>query len=66
MSLPPDDIAKPLYDSIGPKAFNVVVHWLQDVAADCALETYPEGKVISPSVSWLADAVTFYDPDSDP
>lgn len=60
MSLPPGDVAKPLYDAIGSDAFVRVAHWLQDVAADHGLEA--DGKVISPSVSWLADAVTFYDP----
>lgn len=65
MTVPPGHVAKPLYDALGPDGYTEVAHWLQDVAADHGLER-SDGVVISPSVSWLADAVTFYNPEDYP
>jgi hypothetical protein len=65
VTLPPGDVAAPLYEAIGPDAFTEVAHWLQDIAADHGLEL-DDGKVISPSVAWLAEAVTFYTPEDYP
>lgn len=63
MDLPPGHVAMPLYDAIGPEAFAVVADWLRAVASEHALETHPDGRVLSPSVTWLAEAVSFYDPE---
>ena len=61
-----EPVAAALYDEIGPYAFAAVATWLRDVAADHALETTGnDAKVISPSVSWLAECVTMYDPAHD-
>lgn len=51
-------VAKPLMDAVGPDMYAKVAEWLRDVAAEHAVEA--DGKVIGPSVSWLAEAVTFY------
>ena len=55
-------VAAPLYDKLGPEHFRVVADWLRDVASDFALETENPNKIHPPSVAWLAEAVTFYEP----
>jgi hypothetical protein len=62
MTLPPGDVAAPLYTAVGPDAFAKVSEWLNDVAAEHSLEVYPTGQIAAPSVAWLAEAVAFYDP----
>lgn len=66
MTAPPGHVAAPLYRQIGPEAFEAVSTWLNDIAADHGLEIHPGGRVISPSVAWLAEAVAFYNPDVAP
>lgn len=66
MTLPPGDVAAPLYDTIGPDAFAAVSSWLNDVAAEHALEIHPTGRIAAPSVAWLAEAVAFYNPEPGP
>jgi hypothetical protein len=63
MTLGPGHVAGALYDQLGPDAYAVVSTWLNDVAADFGLETHPDGRVISPSVVWPAEAVALYNPE---
>jgi hypothetical protein len=58
-------VAAPLANTIGPENLNHVAAWLRDVASEHALET-TDGKVHSPSVAWLAEAVTYYEPQATP
>ena len=51
-------VAAPLMEAIGPDAFAEVASWLRYVASEHALEY--DGKILSPSVAWLAEAVTFF------
>ncbi len=57
-------VAAKLYERLGPEHFGIVAEWLRDVASEHALETLHPNKIHSPSVSWLAEAVTYYDPPS--
>lgn len=61
MSMAGIHVAKPLYEEIGPEAFYKVAEWLRSVSGEHALET-TKG-VHSPTVSWLAECVTFYNPE---
>lgn len=52
-------VTQPLGDALDPQSFAVVAAWLRDVASEHALEV--DDRVLSPSVAWLAEAVTFYE-----
>lgn len=56
-------VAEDLYAAVGSEHFRVVAGWLRDVASDHALETENPSKIHSPTVSWLAKACTFYNPE---
>lgn len=53
-------VAARLYELLGEPRFSQIGEFLRDVANEHALDV--DGKVISPSVAWLAEAVTFYEP----
>ena len=54
-----EHVAAPLARMLQPHQYDAVAKWLRDVASEHALDT--GAKVLSPSVSWLAEAVTFYE-----
>ena len=56
-------VAAPLFEAVGSEAYAKVAEWLRDVAAEGALGWGSE--VHAPSVSWLAETVTMFDPATD-
>ena len=56
-------VAADLYKTLGPDGFDAVGRWLRDVANEHALGV--GDNVHGPSVAWLAEAVTFFDPKAD-
>lgn len=68
MRLAGREFAAPLYEAIGPEAFALVAEWHRDVASVSAVgvEENGETRVISSSVAWLAECVSFYEPEGDP